>query len=82
MITIISAVAVNYICSKIVINGWAGIIVKSMVAVVMSLVIFILLFFKTEEFKYYVSMVKQIISNVTKKIKEKKKREYDGKRIS
>ena len=25
---------------------------------------------------------KHIISNVTKKIKEKKKREYDGKRIS
>lgn len=82
LITIIFAVAVNCICSKIVINGWAGIIVKSMVAVVMSLVIFILLFFKTEEFKYYVSMVKQIISNVTKKIKEKKKREYNEKRIS
>lgn len=51
VITLLAIVITNYVCSFVIINGIIGLIVKMIVCIICPNVIFLIVFFKTEEFK-------------------------------
>lgn len=61
IVTIISAGIINLISDKINIGGLVGLILNLIVCIIIYNIIFIISFFKTEEFKYIFSLAKSIL---------------------
>ena len=49
----ITAVLVKYVCSVISVTGWIGLILQGIAAVILINIFFIIIFGRSEEFKYY-----------------------------
>ena len=80
ILMLIVAFGVNKICSLITLSGWLNVIVKFVMAVVLSTIIFIVCFFKTDEFKYYLDIIKMTKNAVIEKIKRRSSN--NGERIN
>lgn len=66
----------NYLCDLLAIeNIWVNVIIRLGVCLTVPNLIWIILFFKTEEFKYFISIIK----NLTKKLAKKKKPQIETK---
>ena len=53
VVYIIIAVLVRYVCSVISVTGWIGLILQGIAAVILINIFFIIIFGRSEEFKYY-----------------------------
>lgn len=67
IITIITGLITSYITQFLSINGFVGFIIKGVVCMVLINTIFLIVFFKSKEFKYF----KNIINNTIRKIVNK-----------
>lgn len=69
-LTLISLLMVTSLCKLVVINGkLVEIILKGIISISISSLIYIIVFFKTKEFKYILSLIKPLISKVNFRFK-------------
>lgn len=68
LLTIISGIITNEICSLIIIsNEFFNLVARGLISIIIPNIIFIVMFFRTKEFKYLFGLIKKII---TKKLVE------------
>ena len=67
IITIITGIITSYITQFIQINGFIGFIIKGLVCVALINIIFLIICFKSKEFKYFEDMIKNTIRKIFKK---------------
>lgn len=67
LLTVVTAVASKYACMLLGFGGWLTVILKMIIVIVITIIIFTLFNFKTKEFEY----LKSTVSQAGKKIKRK-----------
>lgn len=72
-LTILTTFLSRYITSFISIEGWIGVILKFILSGLIAVTIFIIMFFKTEEYKYYINVIKNFKDSVKSKLIERRK---------
>ena len=73
LIGIIICILTVYICSFVNLYGWLGIVVKSVICVLFVNVLMVGIFFKTNEFKYFVNMAFDALNKFKSKVLKKVK---------
>ena len=71
IIAIYSFIIMNFVCGFITEISLLTFIIKGIICVSIFNVIFILLFYKTEEFKYYINLIKKLQIKMVNKIAHK-----------
>ena len=66
-ITVISGFITFYCCSFFVYSGFIKVLINAIICVIIPNTINIIIFYRSEEFKYLVKIVKSIVSNITRK---------------
>ena len=64
LLTIVVGVITTLICNYIVNTGFISLIIKVIICVIIPNLIYIVIFFKTKEFKYIVSLIKSVVNNL------------------
>ncbi len=69
VLTLVTGIITTYICNLVVLrDGLILLVLKGTICVLMVNIIYVMLFYKTKEFKYIYKSINQIISNLKKKI--------------
>lgn len=75
--TILMAIVLERIILLITISGWIGLIIKSIVALAISILAFIICFHRTDEFRYYLEIANMFKDKLVKIIKNKIRKDGD-----
>lgn len=67
LFAIVSSFGIGFLLSKLSVNSWGLLFLKSFIVMIISILLFVIMFFKTEEFKYF----KDISLDFLKKAKNK-----------
>lgn len=68
ILTLVAGIITTYICSMIIIkNAFLSLVVKGILCTIVVNLIYLLIFYKTEEFKYLYNIVKPILKRIKNK---------------
>lgn len=62
IITVVTGVVTTFICNKIIVPGFIGLVIKGTTCVLSVNLIYVLCFYNTTEFKYIINTIKNIIN--------------------
>ncbi|MDO4963773.1 MAG: polysaccharide biosynthesis C-terminal domain-containing protein, partial [bacterium] len=66
-VTVILGVITYFICSMVCFNVYISFLIKLIICIIVPNLLLILIFYRTDEFKYYFDLIKKILSKITKK---------------